>query len=79
MGTITIRLPDAKHECLKTLARSQNLSLNKLFEEWATVALAQRDALASFVMRQSRGNRQTGLDLLDELDRHFESAGQPSE
>ncbi len=40
MSTITLRLPDAKHERLKNLARSQRISLNKLFEEWATVALS---------------------------------------
>ena len=71
MSTITIRLPDAKHSRLKTLARSQNVSLNKLFEEWATVALAQQDAQASFSMRQARGDRQRGLALLDQLDAHF--------
>ena len=56
MSTITIRLPDAKHSRLKTLARSQNVSLNKLFEEWATVALAQQDAQASFAMRVGIGS-----------------------
>jgi hypothetical protein len=71
MPKISIRLPDAKHSRLKTLARSQNVSLNKLFDEWATVALAQQDAQASFAMRQSRGDRQSGLALLDQLDAHF--------
>ena len=74
MSTITIRLPDTKHARLKTYAKAQNVSLNKLFEEWATVALAQQDAQASYAMRQSRGDRQRGLALLDKLDEHF-SAG----
>jgi hypothetical protein len=73
MSTITIRLPDAKHERLKYLARSQNVSLNKLFEEWATVALAQQDAEANYAMRRARGDRQRGLDLLDKLDTHFQN------
>ena len=60
MSTITIRLPDTKHARLKTYAKAQNVSLNKLFEEWATVALAQQDAQASYAMRQSRGARQRG-------------------
>ena len=30
--------------------------MNKLFEEWATVALAQQDAQANYVMRQARGS-----------------------
>ena len=71
MSTITIRLPDTKHARLKTYAKAQNVSLNKLFEEWATVALAQQDAQASYAMRQSRGDRQRGLALLDKLDEHF--------
>ena len=71
MSTITIRLPDIKHARLKTYAKAQNVSLNKLFEEWATVALAQQDAQASVAMRQSRGDRQRGLALLDKLHEHF--------
>ena len=47
MSTITIRIPDTKHARLKTYAQEQNVSLNKLFEEWATQALAQQDAQAS--------------------------------
>lgn len=71
MSTITIRLPETKHARLKTYAKAQNVSLNKLFEEWATVALAQQDAQASYAMRQSRGDRQRGLALLDKLDGHL--------
>jgi uncharacterized protein len=32
MATMTIRLPDAKHDRLKQLAEQRGLSLNKLFE-----------------------------------------------
>jgi len=46
MATMTIRVPDAKHERLKNLAEKQGLSLNKLFEEWSNIALAQSDAEA---------------------------------
>jgi predicted transcriptional regulator len=71
MSMITIRLPDSKHDRLKQLARGQNLSLNKLFEEWATVALAQQDAESNYLMRSQRGDVQRGLDLLDQLDSNF--------
>ena len=71
MSTVTIRLPDAKHERLKFLAKGQNISLNKLFEEWATVALAQQDAQANYAMRKARADRQQGLAVLDQLDAHF--------
>jgi hypothetical protein len=56
-STITIRLPDSKHSRLKDPAKSRNISVNKLIDEWATVALAQHDALAHFTMMQSRGVR----------------------
>jgi predicted DNA-binding ribbon-helix-helix protein len=53
MSTLTIRLPDTKHERLKAFARTRGVSVNKLVEELATVALAQADAenryLISFV------------------------------
>ena len=41
MATMTIRLPDAEHTRLKQLAARQGVSLNKLIEEWSSVALAQ--------------------------------------
>ena len=44
MSTLTIRLPDAKHERLKAFARTRGVSVNKLVEELATVALAQADS-----------------------------------
>jgi hypothetical protein len=69
MSTLTIRLPDAKHERLKTLARSRGVSVNKLVEEWATVALAQQDSENRYRLRARRGRPEQGLALLDELDR----------
>jgi hypothetical protein len=45
---LTIRLPDDQHERLKTLARSNSLSINKLMDELATVALANLDAQVRF-------------------------------
>ncbi len=74
MSTLTIRLPDAKHERLKVLARSKRVSVNKLFEEWATIALVQQEALTSYELSKSRGNRARGLELLDKLDAQFQTA-----
>jgi hypothetical protein len=71
MATMTIRMPDAKHERLRRLAEQQGVSLNKLVEEWASVALAQFDAEARFRARGARGNPRRGLELLDQLDRAF--------
>ena len=68
MATMTIRLPDAKHTRLKQLAARQGVSLNKLIEEWSSVALAQFDAETRFRVRAARGNPAAGLALLDKLD-----------
>jgi len=61
MGTLTIRMPDATHDRLKQLARSRNLSVNKLVEEFSTAAL--------FLARAARGNAKRGLALLRKIDR----------
>jgi predicted transcriptional regulator len=69
MSTLTIRLPDDKHERLKALAKSNSISVNKLMDELATVALANYDARVRFETRAARGEPQRGLALLDKLDR----------
>ncbi len=69
MATMTIRLPDAKHERLRRLAERNGVSLNKLVEEWASMALAQFDAETRFLARAARGKAERGLALLDKLDR----------
>ncbi len=68
MSTITLRIPDSKHARLKQYAKDQGLSLNKLFDEFATVALAQFDAKVRFEARAKKGDKQKGLDVLDKLD-----------
>ena len=68
MATMTIRLPDAKHERLRRLAQRHGVSLNKLVEEWAGMALAQFDAETRFLARAARGSTRRGLALLDHLD-----------
>lgn len=69
MATMTIRLPDSKRDRLRRLAESQGVSLNKLVDEWASMALAQFDAETRFHTRAARGQPRHGLALLDKLDR----------
>ena len=64
MSTITLRMPDSKHERLKEYAKEQGVSLNKLFEEFATVALAQFDAKTRFEIKASKGSIEKGLQIL---------------
>ncbi len=71
MSTLTIRIPEAKHSRLRRLAESRGLSLNKLIDEFATVALAQYDAETRFRAMAATGSVSRGLKLLDKMDRHF--------
>lgn len=71
MATLTIRLPDDTHQRLKFLAKKRHLSVNKLFEEFSTTALAKFDAETRFLAQAARGNPKIGLELLDKIDQHF--------
>lgn len=71
MSTLTLRIPDSKYERLKKYAKSKEISLNKLFDELATIALAQYDAKTRFDALAAKGDTKRGLELLDKLDRHL--------
>jgi hypothetical protein len=47
------------------------VSINKLIDELATVALAQHDTEARFRALAARGSKTEGLALLAKLDREF--------
>ena len=68
MAIMTIRLPDDKHERLKRLAEQRGLSLNKLIEEWSTVALTEFDAATRFRLLAAKGDARKALRVLDKLD-----------
>ena len=73
MSTLTVRLPDDKHNKLKALAAHKKLSLNKLIEELTTQAIAEFDTEVRFKALAAAGDREKGLDLLKKLDEHFGS------
>ena len=68
MSTMTIRLPDDKHMRIKQLARARKVSVNKLLEDLATVALAGHDAEVRFRALAAKGSRSRALKILDRLD-----------
>ncbi len=68
MSTLTLRIPDTKYERLKNYAKTREVSLNKLFDEFATIALTQFDAKVRFDMMAAKGDKKRGLELLDKLD-----------
>lgn len=68
MKTLTLRLPDDKHERLRQLARHKDMSMNKLLDELSTAALAEFDAETRFRARAALGSPEKALRLLARLD-----------
>lgn len=74
MSILTIRLAEEKHARLRQLAEAQGVSMNKLIDELATIALVQFDAETRFRARAAAGAPKKGLRALAKLDRHFGTA-----
>ena len=68
MATLTIRIPDDKHERLKSLAQSRGISINKLMEELSTAALVEFDAYTRFKAMAIVGDPTKGLQIIEKLD-----------
>jgi hypothetical protein len=66
MSALIIRMPQEKRERLQQVAKERKLSVNKLIEEMATVAIAEHDAEVRFQVRSARGRGKAarGLELL---------------
>jgi len=73
MSIVTLRMEEAKHARLRQLAASQGISMNKLMDELATIALAQYDAETRFRARAEAGSAAKGLRLLTKLNRSFKA------
>lgn len=70
MSTVTLRIPDDKHERLKAMAKARQISVNKLLDELATIALTEYDAKTRFELLATQGNPAKGLELLDKLEKN---------
>lgn len=68
MAILTIRLADDKHDRLKQLAKSRAISINKLIEEFSTMAILEFDTYNRFQLMASKNNPSLGLKLLDKID-----------
>lgn len=66
MSALIKRMPQEKRQRLRQVAKERNLSVNKLIEEMATVAIAEYDAEVRFHVRaaRGRGKAERGLELL---------------
>ncbi len=73
MSTLTIRLPEDKYSRIRQLAKHREISVNKLFEELATISLVEFDAESRFSTLAARGSVKKGLAVLDKLDAFFSS------
>ncbi|MBL4665089.1 MAG: hypothetical protein JKY23_03940 [Nitrospinaceae bacterium] len=71
MATLTIRLPDDKHERLRQLAKHRKISINKLMEEMSTATLTQFDTEVRFRSLAKKGSVKEGLIILGKLDQVF--------
>ncbi len=69
MANFTIRIPEDRYYRLKKLAEARKTSLNSLFEEMATLMLAENDIQTRLELRQSRGSAKGLIEALDELDK----------
>jgi HicB family len=73
MRTLTIRIPGAKHARLRNLAKARGVSINRLIDELATVALAKYGSETRFRIMAARGSKRAGLALIDKLDKAFQA------
>ena len=71
MGSLHLRIDDQKHKRLKELAKSRNMSVNKLLEELTTIALTEYDIETRFRLRASRGSTEKALEVLNKLKQDF--------
>ena len=55
MSALIIRMPQEKRERLKQVAKSLNISVNKLIDEMATLVFVESDADRRFRLRAARG------------------------
>lgn len=72
MGSLHLRISNEKYQRLKELAKSKNMSVNKLLEELTTMALTEYDLETRFRLRASRGSTEKALEVLAKLKQDFE-------
>ena len=72
MGSLHLRIPDEKHQRLKELAKSKNISVNKLLSELTTMVLTEYDLETRFRLRASRGSTEKASLVLAKLKQDFQ-------
>ena len=67
MKTIPYRCDNSRHKALLGAARSTGTSVQRLFDNFVTHVIAERQAEARFVARQKRGNPAQARKLLNAI------------
>jgi hypothetical protein len=67
MKTIPYRCDESRHKALLSVAQNSGMSVQRLFDNFVTHVLAERQAEARFVARQQQGNPARGRKLLAEI------------
>jgi hypothetical protein len=67
MKTIPYRCDDSRHKALLGAARASGTSVQRLFDNFVTHVITERQAEARFVARQKRGNPARGRKLLAQI------------
>lgn len=73
MKTIPYRCDNARHKALLGVARSTGTSVQRLFDNFVTHVIAERQAEARFAVRQKRGRSERGRSLLAEIRQRIAS------
>ena len=74
MKTIPYRCDESRHKALLGAARSNGTSVQRLFDNFVTHVIAERQAEARFVSRQKRGNPARERKLLAAIRQRIKSA-----
>jgi hypothetical protein len=73
MKTIPYRCDDSRQKALLGAARSSGTSAQRLFDNFVTHVITERQAEARFLIRQKRGNPALGRKLLAEIRHRIKS------
>jgi hypothetical protein len=75
MKTIPYRCDDSRHKALIGAARSTGTSAQKLFDNFVTHVISERQAEACCVVRQKRGDPARGRKRLVEVRQRIDLRG----
>jgi hypothetical protein len=73
LKTIPYRCDDSRHKALLGVARSTGTIVQRLFNNFVTHVITERQSEARFMARQKRGNPARGRKLLAEIRQRIPS------